>query len=143
MAGTRRTRARANGEPAMSSTTDPDDFVTRAARRARELIDGSDVVPPVTRGALHDLAGRAETVVRDVTDRAGSSAHDLVDRAEVIADRAEKTVRDVAETVATAAREATDDAHRRYRHRTRVTNAVGAAVISGLVVALVASRRRG
>ena len=40
------------------------------------------------------------------------------------------------------AREATDDAHRRYRHRTRVTNAVGAAVISGLVVALVASRRR-
>lgn len=142
MAGTRGTRARANGESRMS-TTDPDDFVTRAARRARELIDTSDVVPPVARGALHDLADRAETVVRDVTDRAGSSAHDLVDRAEVIADRTEKTVRDVAETVTIAAMEATDQAHQRYRRRARVTNAVGATVITGLVVALVASRRRG
>jgi ElaB/YqjD/DUF883 family membrane-anchored ribosome-binding protein len=124
------------------STTDPDDFVTRAARRARELIETADVLPPDARGALRDLADRAETAVRDVTDRAGSSAHDFVDRAEDLADRAERTVRDAAETVATAAREATDDAHRRYRHRTRVTNAVGAAVISGLVVALVASRRR-
>ena len=125
------------------STTDPDDFVTRAARRARELIDTSDVVPPVARGALRDLADRAETAVRDVADRAGASAHDLVDRAEEVADRAERTVRDAAESVATAAREATDEAHLRYRRRTRVTNAVGAAVISGLVVALLSSRRRG
>ncbi|KPG87431.1 hypothetical protein, partial [Frigoribacterium sp. RIT-PI-h] len=60
-------------------------------------------MPPVARGALHDLAGRAETVVRDVTDRAGSSAPDPVAYPAVLADRAGRTARGVAETRTIAA----------------------------------------
>jgi hypothetical protein len=97
-----------------------DDAVGQAAKRVHDAIDFNSSIPVDGKDALHDLAGLAEKVVHGVTDAS----------------------RDVVETAAIVAMETTDQIQQRYKRRTRIINVLGGGIITGLIVALLISRRR-